>query len=863
MHAAVRGDEKSGQGNGAVAQAVREPSPAQRRLAPEARGAESMIASRGRMIRSLTGDGRGAASRTAAAGYLLGLQRQQGNRYVQRVLGAAQQTAGGKIGTRTEAQIQGARFGGRGLDGATGAVMGHALGADLSGVRVHTGREADALSRDLGAVAFTTGPDIFFREGAYDPGSSGGRRLLAHELTHVVQQSAAAPMAGLELGKPDDIYEQEAERTADRVMRMTESPVVQRACACGGGGENPEQCEECRAAGTVSRAVVQRYSLDEFVGDVTAVQDAVEQKAAAAVQTIEGGVAAAGQAATSGVAAVENTVASGIQSGEAAIRSGVATVKKTVESGIQTGEAAVQSGVAAVRSGVQSAEGLAQQGAQAIASAEDWLLTEAGQLAVAAARELAQALGGTVRTDGKGIVIEIPEATLCQPRSIPAPAVPMTNMLIPLWGWADAWGPGGVGAAAGIRLGFQPSLAISYGPCRLQGVSLLFDPLGGRYGGTGQLLIGAAFTETGVFEGALKALGVAGLFDPPVAIVASVEGGLRVTLRGSVVGNLQETVAVSYAGGAFALDLDSVLKLGGRLEVSVDFFANGSLYDFVVCEYVLPLISDYLLASDADQYELPIHVDSGGVTVGTPTAKPIPITDIDALINRQRPQTRCMSLDQIKLELCRRGYLPAPLCTAPGQVTPGGQPVIPGVTPVGPDVPALAGVPTGFSRADAIDMDWFKHETNDFYPSPIVIRDKEYRRDDPDTLPQGEPIGVPRAFWPKTGKTFQLDPNERGPGADDFNAVLDRYGFDRSGLDADHVQDLQWSGPDEFRNLWPMDRSANRSAGPTQNDNQTVTFAEQKTGPVRSITLRQMKLEGRTDPAKQFFGRFFRIRTIR
>jgi hypothetical protein len=66
--------------------------------------------------------------------------------------------------------------------------MERAFGADFTGVRAHTGAEADMLNRSLGARAFTAGQDIFFRRGSYDPASRSGRRLLAHELSHVVQQ---------------------------------------------------------------------------------------------------------------------------------------------------------------------------------------------------------------------------------------------------------------------------------------------------------------------------------------------------------------------------------------------------------------------------------------------------------------------------------------------------------------------------------------------------------------------------------------------------------------------------------------------------------------------------------------------------
>jgi hypothetical protein len=65
------------------------------------------------------------------------------------------------------------------------------MGHDFSGVNVHTDSESDSLNKQLGARAFTTGSDIFFRQGEYNPSSSGGQELLAHELTHVVQQGGA------------------------------------------------------------------------------------------------------------------------------------------------------------------------------------------------------------------------------------------------------------------------------------------------------------------------------------------------------------------------------------------------------------------------------------------------------------------------------------------------------------------------------------------------------------------------------------------------------------------------------------------------------------------------------------------------
>ncbi len=94
-----------------------------------------------------------------------------------------------------EAQIQRARAGGSALESAARTGLESAMGSDFGGVRIHTDPQSDALNRSLNARAFTTGSDIFFRSGEYNPGTAQGKELLAHELTHVVQQGAASVRA--------------------------------------------------------------------------------------------------------------------------------------------------------------------------------------------------------------------------------------------------------------------------------------------------------------------------------------------------------------------------------------------------------------------------------------------------------------------------------------------------------------------------------------------------------------------------------------------------------------------------------------------------------------------------------------------
>lgn len=67
--------------------------------------------------------------------------------------------------------------------------MGQAFGHDFGPVRIHTGSRAEQLSQDMQALAFTHGKDVYFNAGQYNPETTEGRRLLAHELTHVVQQN--------------------------------------------------------------------------------------------------------------------------------------------------------------------------------------------------------------------------------------------------------------------------------------------------------------------------------------------------------------------------------------------------------------------------------------------------------------------------------------------------------------------------------------------------------------------------------------------------------------------------------------------------------------------------------------------------
>jgi hypothetical protein len=111
---------------------------------------------------------------------------------------------------------------GQELDPPLRRFMESRFAQDFGGVRIHCGAEAEASAADLHAIAYTTGSHIVFRPGAYQPQTPHGRRLLAHELSHVVQQRhgqvTGEPVGGLRVSRSDDRFERAADADAAAVV---------------------------------------------------------------------------------------------------------------------------------------------------------------------------------------------------------------------------------------------------------------------------------------------------------------------------------------------------------------------------------------------------------------------------------------------------------------------------------------------------------------------------------------------------------------------------------------------------------------------------------------------------------------------
>ncbi|MEA4909126.1 MAG: DUF4157 domain-containing protein [Anaerolineaceae bacterium] len=152
---------------------------------------------------------------SAGPGDMLRLQQAAGNQAALQWLQAGKPSqepvrADGSLNAHVAGAIHGAQGRGQSLSPVLRQEMERGLGSDFGQVRIHTDEQADQLNQQLSARAFTVGKDVFFRQGAFAPGTTRGIQILRHELTHVVQQGGRS--AGrLRLGPANDVHEQEAE----------------------------------------------------------------------------------------------------------------------------------------------------------------------------------------------------------------------------------------------------------------------------------------------------------------------------------------------------------------------------------------------------------------------------------------------------------------------------------------------------------------------------------------------------------------------------------------------------------------------------------------------------------------------------
>jgi Domain of unknown function (DUF4157) len=176
---------------------------------------------------------------------------------VQGTLQTARDAAAGRAGDAPPIVHDVLRSPGQPLDAATRAFMEPRFGREFGNVRIHADSEAAQSARSIDALAYTVGNDVVFGEGQFASGTDRGRRLLAHELTHVVQQSGSAGslQPALRIGAVHDPAEREADQIADRVVSGPASAPVP---AIGGhpGATVRRQADPQARGGRPQRAVL-------------------------------------------------------------------------------------------------------------------------------------------------------------------------------------------------------------------------------------------------------------------------------------------------------------------------------------------------------------------------------------------------------------------------------------------------------------------------------------------------------------------------------------------------------------------------------------------------------------------------------
>jgi hypothetical protein len=231
---------------------------------------------------------------------LLHLQRTQGNRYVQQLLHGAElqrkfdgvdiytechderHTLPPRLTEHTELTAappivqEVLRAPGHPLDSATRTIMGAGFGYDFSQVKIHTDTKAGQSARAVNALAYTVGRDVVFGIGQYAPETGAGRRLLAHEMTHVVQQSTTSPNTASLIRIADDA--DTSERVAQTAANWVTNGLNQRRKPASIEMNPPSPVGASvlqRKPDIQSQPIEQRYNLsigDEVLENVTSTQ---------------------------------------------------------------------------------------------------------------------------------------------------------------------------------------------------------------------------------------------------------------------------------------------------------------------------------------------------------------------------------------------------------------------------------------------------------------------------------------------------------------------------------------------------------------------------------------------------------------
>ena len=307
-----------------------------------------------------------------------------------------------------------------------------------------------------------------------------------------------------------------------------------------------------------------------------------------------------------------------------------------------------------LEAGAQSALGHVVSGAESAS-------TDAATGVAGATNALLGDFGVHAGVSGTGLSVSVDDIELFDSFDLPIIDVPEWSKFVPLIGGAIPVGPVVLGGALGFMLRVKPQLMGSLGPGWLRNISVTFDPLHLTATATGQLYVAGAIGPRVALSGALAALGGIAIPEPPLIVIAGVEGGLRGTGRGSALAALQITVSGGFTRGRIGFNVDNRLRFGVHLMGSVDAYVAATLYNKIICEYIWRL----LRWSGGPAWELSIPLSMSGLSrpvIGPISFGRFPIGDIENGITEPPTGGHCLGWDEIKKILCEVGILPPEHC---------------------------------------------------------------------------------------------------------------------------------------------------------------------------------------------------------
>lgn len=849
-----------------------------------------------------------------------------------------------KVDDETAREISSHRGRGDPLSRSTRKFFEPRFGYDLGGISVHTGSRATELNRSLDARAFTVGRDIFFRDGAYQPDSVTGRQLLAHELTHTVQQGAVRSLrtnqtattrsTGANRSMTDGLQYDTAQRQTGSVTADTVNPALPAVTS----SSDP--------------TMVQRVSLPSLSDIETGIESVGEDVAEAGEDLVEWG---------------SETAASALEAGEGAL---------------EWGE-----------------EMLVEIGGDVVGVASDvWDAVHA----------LAEELGATVSFSGGRLVVSIPALPACPTIPIQFTLSKIAHEGTFLEGILPITGTVNLTGSVGYHLGLTPEILGQVGPCELQSTQIVVDPLGREYSTSGQLAVTLALglgAEVRVgLEGEVGMLVIIPA-EPPIPLefpVVGLEGGLAGMARGTLADRVTIGGSLAYANGNISFDASRTEDLGIGLDLGLAGYGQLELLGNNLCRLYWPFWQRHYDATMSTLIDAHLALGRGGVDASLNVAPPqfdtFPFSDFGLELRREAFMDECPICEKLR----EFGLLPSqiggpwpyhptkpwqegPLSSLPvyprdpklasealcrgacgldcrhcrkiprhvitetdgnGQLVhwlypefricgadtgcrehdacydwaatkgelgfvgvllgplhrlcdleclcdyslptcvgwalgEGGRDTMyfsdkPGTVDPSEEQPDEAGAqteeetdpiedtPSGSTPNDPIPMVWYKRPSD--YPRAVVLEGEEvfrftdgprqYFLPDPGVLWSGkrgastlrqhlEPgfsviVGVDQELTPKEGRVWKKIRSYRkifyGRIQEAFRFLMIEHGHDMKGRkeDADHVKDLQFAGPDDFHNMWPLNEGVNRSAW--EFGKQSVTYVDDD-GNLQTTTL--------------------------